>query len=127
MFCSHCGKEIIDNSKFCQNCGSKLIKKKNVLGRSLSQEEINDIYHPKPTKSPTIPSKSTTTKPHRINAAIIVIGIFLILMALGSGDEVDPLSLAGSVTLAFVIFGIIVLPAILYRAIITSRDKDKED
>ena len=23
MYCKHCGKEIVDDSKFCQHCGGK--------------------------------------------------------------------------------------------------------
>jgi len=32
MYCSKCGKEILDNSKFCQHCG-------NQLGASIQKEE----------------------------------------------------------------------------------------
>ena len=41
MYCSKCGKEIVDDSKFCYSCGSKTSNVKNTVGSSLPSNIIN--------------------------------------------------------------------------------------
>ena len=42
MFCSNCGKEIQENSKFCPICGTAL-KKFNISYNNSNTEEIHNI------------------------------------------------------------------------------------
>lgn len=46
MFCSNCGKEIIDSDKFCIHCGEKLIFENNVEDKSneLIKNDIQTKY-----------------------------------------------------------------------------------
>ncbi len=41
MYCSQCGKEIPENSKFCNECGSPVVEKKEP---QITNSDSNDIY-----------------------------------------------------------------------------------
>ena len=54
MFCMHCGKEVLDGSKFCRNCG-KAVDGENVNQQPQSQYG-NQVYQP--AYQPYIPQKN---------------------------------------------------------------------
>ena len=73
MYCKHCGKEIADDSKFCQHCGGKL---DNVV------EVIKDETHIEKKVSKLF---SSINKKY-LYAYIIWVIINAILLCLGNDD-----------------------------------------
>ncbi|MDD4290391.1 MAG: response regulator [Patescibacteria group bacterium] len=47
MFCHQCGKEILDEAKFCNNCGGKIIQIKQIDKKKESSDEIKYENSPK--------------------------------------------------------------------------------
>ena len=75
MFCKHCGKEIADDAKFCAGCGHAV-------------EIINSQQRPAKEKK--------KKKRHPILGTIIlVIGVFMIIGAIGGSDEPKKVESAG--------------------------------
>jgi len=44
MFCSQCGKELPENSKFCVNCGDKIIASEKTLNNKYCTKHAIDFY-----------------------------------------------------------------------------------
>lgn len=65
MFCLKCGKEITDDSAFCNSCGAKI-----VYDDSLEQSQ-------KDVQSHSINAKSNAVNPVMIIVSIIIAGIVL--------------------------------------------------
>ena len=66
MYCIHCGKELPDNSKFCNHCGS-------------SQETVTDIQSKEPQIEQPVVSKRKECKSTKKKPGCLSIGIFLFL------------------------------------------------
>lgn len=85
MYCKHCGKEIADDSKFCNYCGSSL------LSISFGTMDENDTIIENPNKKETCDSSNETIQSNEadwidyisLGAKIIggvVIAFFLIIL-----------------------------------------------
>ena len=74
MFCKHCGKEIDDNAKFCNHCGK-------ALAGSVSAVEAKKAESKKKKKRHPI-----------LGTIVLIIGIFIIIGALGSSNEPQKVS-----------------------------------
>ena len=72
MYCSQCGKEILDNSKFCSNCGCPIINQ--IEQPSIEKETIQEV---------SIKKKKLTKKIKSWQLALVVIGIVLLLLLIG--------------------------------------------
>lgn len=82
MFCSNCGRQLPDGTKFCNNCGAQLAE---------------DKAEPKPEATPQKPEKAGKKKPNlvvilAVAACAFLLGKFVIApsMTSDSGKENTP-------------------------------------
>jgi tetratricopeptide (TPR) repeat protein len=68
MFCPNCGKEISDNSKYCNKCGAKI-----------NNNEITSIINENIENSTIIPNSK------KIRMKKVIIGLILLIIICGSG------------------------------------------
>lgn len=91
MFCNHCGRPILEDSKFCSNCGARLLTAAPppympAPPLSTPVEPVSGI--PVPPVSARLQRKGTLRVPILILAALCVVG--LTLFALFPGDSAPP-------------------------------------
>lgn len=74
MFCKHCGKEIDDNAKFCNHCGKALAGSVSAVKAQKAEPKKKKKRHP------------------ILGTIVLIIGIFIIIGALGSSNEPQKVS-----------------------------------
>ena len=80
MYCSHCGKQIPDNAKFCPVCGTKIVenKRNNVDPMDLLEHKsTNQHHHAASNGSGMAEQKSGTSLIWKV-----AIGFFIIMLIL---------------------------------------------
>ena len=75
MYCKHCGKEILDEARFCPSCGKS-------ISDSVSPAIADTKKKKKKRKHPIL------------GALLLIIGIFIIIGSLGSSDDPQKVSSA---------------------------------
>jgi hypothetical protein len=85
MFCSNCGKEIKDDSKFCQHCGQQLV---TIDKRMITNEiESTKSFLGEPTKKVVAKETSILFRIVGISAVIMFVSIFIIGYLNKDNDE----------------------------------------
>ncbi|MDD4564252.1 MAG: zinc ribbon domain-containing protein [Eubacteriales bacterium] len=90
MYCSNCGFEINDDSKFCSNCGYSIVKDKEPLSKceNHTYEENEDVAEPAPkttsARDSIIKVKNILMKNRKISIIIGCITIILIIVIISA-------------------------------------------
>ena len=87
MFCSNCGQQIPDNSRFCENCGSRVEIEKPPRREPQRSAHQNHVEEGTFTESPK-QSKKLGFVPMVLIFAVITVGVWFLKGFLGDGEPV---------------------------------------
>lgn len=87
MFCSNCGQQIPDNSRFCENCGSRVEIEKPPRREPQRSAHQNHVEEETFTESPK-QSKKLGFVPMVLIFAVITVGVWFLKGFLGDGEPV---------------------------------------
>ena len=80
MFCSHCGSQLPDNTKFCSNCGAPVLATNNPAPQP--QQPVNQqprqTVNQSPNQQPQQPQQTPKKKSNFFLILIIALGAFLL-------------------------------------------------
>lgn len=76
MFCSNCGSQIVDNSRFCPNCGSP-IQQTQYVAQPMQYQSLTPVQ-PQAVYQSKVDGKWTTKKDSTLSIVALVLSLFTI-------------------------------------------------
>lgn len=84
MFCRNCGKEIPNNTNFCNHCGAAQNSSNTQNTQSYGKRQSAVLSQPVNTGSPSLSSKKSSTK-KKVGIALVCLQILMLIGGISSG------------------------------------------
>ena len=116
MFCTHCGTQNTDDSRFCVNCGNKLLAEAGATVPLQEESHSRSAYREHSTQA----AKPASGKMAVNKTPLLAAGLSFLFTGLGqfyNGDTKKGAIMIGSALLLLFIFPFIVLPIWIFSMV----------